>query len=98
MGLLLAPWFLLLVAVPGGIDRSRVNANCEWTGDSSFPIDQQNTAHQQHLVADAQLAEELAIRYADAEHKRLFGYEGHGGLIDNGQLSVGCMATLVDVI
>jgi hypothetical protein len=98
MGRLLASWLLLLVVVSGCIDRHRVNANCEWTGDTSFPFDPQNPAHQQHLITDAQLAEELAIRYADAKHKRLFGYEGHGGLIENGRLRERCMATLVDVI
>lgn len=94
----LAVWLLLLGAMPGCIDRGRVNAHCEWTGDSIFPIDTGNPAHQQHLVADAQLAEELAIRYADAEHKRLFGYEGHGGLIDHGRVRNECMARLVTTI
>jgi hypothetical protein len=55
---------------PGCIDRARVNANCEWTGDTAFSIDPHNTAHQQHLVADAQLAEDLAIRYSDASFRR----------------------------
>lgn len=86
---------VLLVVMPGCIDRTRVNAGCEWTGDNSFPIDLQHPAHHQHLVADAQLAEELAIRYADTEHKRLFGYEGHGGLIDRGDVRNACMARLV---
>ena len=77
----LPPWLLLLVVMfgsavatyvgcPGCIDRTRVNATCEWTSDTSFPIDPQNTTHQKHLVADAQLAEELAIRYADASFNR----------------------------
>jgi hypothetical protein len=55
------------VSCPGCIERDRVNANCEWKSDTSFPIDPQNPAHQQHLVKDAQLAEDLAIRYADAD-------------------------------
>jgi hypothetical protein len=93
---LLAPW-LLLVAMSGGVgatyvicpsclERDRVNANCEWKSDTNFRIDPHNLAHQQHLVKDAQLAEDLAIRYADAEHKRFYGYEGHGGLIDHGRV------------
>src|SRR5881397_3483428 len=65
---------------PGCLDRGRVNKGCQWTGDSAFPIDWQNTAHRRHLIADAQLAEDLAIRYADAEFNRLYGYEAHGGL------------------
>ena len=105
---LIAPLFLLLVAVSGGvwfdrhcpgcIDRSRVNKGCEWTRDTAFPIDWNNPVHRQHLVADAQLAEDLAIRHADAEFKRLYGYEAHGGLIDNGRVLRGCMVRLVGVI
>jgi hypothetical protein len=105
----LAPFVLLLVvmgggisatyvACPGCINRNRVNKSCEWTGDAAFPIDPQNAAHQAHLIADAQLAEELAIRYADAEFNRLYGHEGHGGLLENGRVRNGCMARLVDVI
>lgn len=88
----------VLVVSSGCIDGTRVNSRCDWTGDSRFPIDPRNTTGQQHLVADAQLAEELAIRYADAEHKRLFGYEGHGGLIAQGRVRNECMARLVALI
>lgn len=105
----LAPFVLLLLVMTGGIsatyvtcpgciDRNRVNKRCEWTGDAAFPIDPPNTAHQAHLIADAQLAEELAIRYADAEFNRLCGHDGHGGLLENGRVRNACMARLVDVI
>src|SRR5919199_2911249 len=72
-----APWLLLLVCTCGCIDRTRTNSTCEWTRDSAFPLDLANPDDQRHLVADGQLAEELAVRYADSEHKRQFGYEGH---------------------
>jgi hypothetical protein len=105
----LPPWLLVLVVTSGGIgaayvrcpgciDRNRVNKTCEWSGDTAFPIDQATAAHQKHLVADAQLAEELAIRYADAEFNRLYGYEAHGGLIDHGRVRNECMARLVAII
>jgi hypothetical protein len=105
----LAPWLLLLVGMscgigatyvgcPGCIERDRVNSTCEWTGDTTFPLDAQNRAHQQHLIADAQLAEDLAVRFADAEHKRLSSYPGHGGLIDNGRVVKECMARLFATI
>ena len=58
------------VTCPGCIPRDRVNTNCEWSGDSSFAFDASNAGHRQHLVEDAQLAEELGIRYADAEFAR----------------------------
>jgi hypothetical protein len=102
-------WLLLLVGMSGGIgatyvgcpgciERDRVNSICEWTGDTKFPFDSQNPAHQQHLIKDAQLAEDLAVRYADTEHKRLTGYTGHGGLIDNGRVVNECMARLYTMI
>ena len=90
--------WLLIAALPGCIDRDRVNTNCEWMGDTRFPIDSRNAGHQDHLVRDAQLAEELATRYADAEHERRFGYGGHGGLIDNGRVHHDCLARLVAAI
>ena len=106
---LLPLWLLILVALVGGawgtyvscpgcIDRNRVNQTCEWTSDTVFPIDPQNAAHQKHLVADAQLAEELAIRHADAEFGRRFGIEHHGGLIDDGRFREECLSRLFQSI
>lgn len=86
------------VGCPGCIDRNRVNKTCEWTGDTAFPINPQNAAHQKHLVADAQLAEELAIRHADAEFGRRFGVEHHGGLIDNGRFRRECLSRMFHAI
>jgi hypothetical protein len=106
---LLAPWLILLVAMAGGVGgtyvgcpgciaRDRVNKTCEWTGDTKFPLDSQNPVHREHVIKDAQLAEELAIRYADAEFKRRFGYEAHGGLIDNGRFRGECLSRMFDAI
>ena len=83
---------------PGCLDRTRINKSCQWTGDNAFAIDRQNPAQRKHLVADAQLAEDLAIRSADAEFNRLYGYEAHGGLIDHGRVVRECMARLVAAI
>jgi hypothetical protein len=80
---------------PSCLDSNRVNKTCTWSGDAQFPIDPQNELQQTHLVADVQLAEDLAIRYADAEFLRLYGYEAHGGLIDNHRVLNECMASLV---
>jgi hypothetical protein len=55
-------------------------------------------SHQKHLVADAHLAEELAIRRADAEFGRRFGVEHHGGLIDNGRFRRECLVRMFDAI
>ena len=51
-----------------------------------------------HLVADAQLAEELAIRHADAEFARRFGVEHHGGLLDNGRFRRDCLSRMFRAI
>ena len=89
---------LVLVCASGCIDRARQNPRCEWTRDSAFPLNLTNPDDRKHLIADAQLAEDLAVRYADAAHKQRFGYTGHGGLIDHGRVVHECMATLVAVI
>ncbi len=100
------PWLGLFIAsalilgmtwarCPGCLDRARQNDTCTSTGDTAFPIDLSNPAQQQHLVQDAQLAEDLAVRYADAEHQRRFGWPGHGGQIEHGRLLKECMARLV---
>jgi hypothetical protein len=83
---------------PGCIDRERSNSTCQWTGDRQSALNLGIAADRQHLVADAQLAEEVAIRYADAEHKRRFGFEGHGGGIAQGRVRTGCMVRLVMTI
>jgi hypothetical protein len=106
---LLAVWLLGLATMAGGvsatyltcpgcIDRSRVNSGCEWTGDSAFPIDPRNAAHQTHLASDAHLAEELAIRHADVEFGRRFGVEHHGGLLDDGRLRGECLSRMLHAI
>jgi hypothetical protein len=86
------------VRCPGCLDRSRLNENCNWTGDTAFPLDPSNPTHQQRLVHDAQLAEDLATRYADAEHLRLYGFNGHGGQIEHGRLVKECATRLFATI
>ena len=86
------------VICPYCVDGHRDNAGCEWVGDTTFPIETQNPAHQRHLIQDAHLAEGLAVRFADAEHKRLFGTEHHGGLIDNGRVVRECLSRMASEI
>lgn len=88
----------MYVTCPGCIDPSRVNSGCEWTGDTAFPIDPQNAAHQKHLVSDAHIAEELAIRHADVESGRRFGVEYHGGVLDGGRLRRECLSRMLHAI
>lgn len=83
---------------PGCIARDRVNKSCKWTGDTKFSLEPRNPAHQEHLIKDAQLAEELGIRYADAEFGRRFGVEHHGGLLDNGRVRRECLSRMFHAI
>ena len=104
------PWLVRMVVIPAGVgvtsvicpgcvDRHRGNRICEWTDDTTFRIDMSNPAHREHLVADAQLAEELAIRYADTEYARRFGgAKAHGGLLDGGRVRNDCMKRIVAAI
>lgn len=91
-------WLLLMGAVSGCIDRSRLNADCAWTGDLAAPLDLAQASDRRHLTDDAQLAEGVAVRTADTQHKRRFGYGGHGGLIEHGRVVRECMATLAAAI
>lgn len=50
--------------------RERINSDCVWTHDTMFRIDLTNRTHQTHLRYDADLMEDLAIRYADAHTGR----------------------------
>jgi hypothetical protein len=86
------------VQCPGCIVRDRINTSCEWTGDTVFTLDPRNVGHQRHLVEDAQLVEELGIRYADAEFGRRFGVEHHGGLLENGRVRGECLARMFKAI
>jgi hypothetical protein len=84
----------LAVCLSACLPRDRLNTNCEWTMDPARALDLSGDRDRQHLYLDADLAEDLSIRYADAEHRRRFGYGGHGGLIDSGAVRRGCMDTL----
>lgn len=85
------------LACPGCIPAGRVNKACEWQGDARLPLESSNATHRRHLVEDAHLAEELAISYADAEFKRRFGFEAHGGLIEGGRFRAECLSRMFAV-
>src|SRR5262249_48410081 len=62
-----APAALFLLGLYGpacAIDPGRVNTACEWAHDAAAPLD--TARDERHLIADVTVAEELAIRYADA--------------------------------
>jgi hypothetical protein len=94
----LSLWIFVAVCASGCLPRERFNKNCEWTSDSIRALDTQNPRDYRHLVEDAQLAEELRVRYADFKHKEPFGYEGHGGLLEQGKVGDDCQAKLDTMI
>jgi hypothetical protein len=89
---------VLSVCVSGCLDRTRVNEQCQWRPDSAGALDLTRANEQRHLYDDVELAEELAIRNADAIYKQRFGSYGHGGLIENGRLRERCMASLLSAV
>jgi hypothetical protein len=71
--------------------RERVNAQCEWNGDDVFALDLNQRGHRTHLRHDADLLEDLAIRYADADAGRVARPEW-------AQSRDRCMARLLPII
>jgi hypothetical protein len=80
-GCLLSALYVLVMCTSGCLDAPRLNARCEWTGDSAFPIDMSRREHRAHLMADVRTAEENAIRYGDATvRQRRIGLESWDSL------------------
>lgn len=88
----------LSVCTAACIDHTRINNNCIWNPERVRDLDFSQWPQQRHLYDDVAIAEEIAIRHADAVHKERFGSFGHGGLIENGALRDRCMATLMNAI
>lgn len=93
-------WFVAVASlcVAACLPRYRFNKQCQWTGDLPRPLDLQDARDRRHLVEDAQLAEELGMRYSDFKHKELTGYEGHGGYLQQGAVTRGCMEKMFNEI
>lgn len=73
-------------ALAGCASPERRNKSCQWPGDESRSLNLADRFDQRHLDDDVQLADELATRYADYQHKIPYGYEGHGGLLEHGRV------------
>jgi hypothetical protein len=82
---------IVLVGLCIGCSRERINSDCLWTRDTTFRIDLTNPSHQTHLRYDADLMEDLAIRYADA-------HTGRGARPEWPEVRDACMAKLFAVI
>src|SRR5690349_23761481 len=71
-----------------------MNAACAWTNDPPRALDLRRAADRRHLDRDAETAEELAIRYADAARGHRSGH--FAGDAEYAGARERCMATLVD--
>jgi hypothetical protein len=99
-------WFVLIglltcLSLPACLPRDRLNVNCEWTEGDRRALDLKTSSGQQHLNQDVDIAIEVIIRSADAEHGRRYGYSAHGGYVDGGRFRNECrekvFAAIADV-
>jgi hypothetical protein len=79
----------LLVCVAAFAEPDRRNTNCQWPQETAIPLDLRNPEQRRHLADDADLAEDLAIRYADLHVGPNAGY---------GETRDQCMAALFSTI
>ena len=68
--------FVLCLLAAGCLDPARLNAHCQWVGDTStVAIDMRDAAQRHHLAMDVRVAGENAVRYGDSAKAR-HGLEG----------------------
>ena len=82
---------VLLLCLTGCIRRDGRNSDCRWPAESA-----NRPADARHLSADAEFAEDLAIRYADTHHGLRTPYYVSGEAYDAARNR--CMAALFDKI
>jgi hypothetical protein len=87
---------LLVCAAACGTRAERVNTDCRWTHDPSTTLDWRDARDERHLSGDAQIAVELAIRYADVHRGVRSPY-----FIGPGEYAAArerCLASLIETI
>lgn len=87
---------LLLVCSAACAQRLPPDSNCEWPHETAISIDLTKPAQQRHPSDDAQVAEDLAIRYADSHTGPRSGH--FAGFDEYGRTREQCMAALFQVI
>jgi hypothetical protein len=90
--------FVVVMASLSCVDRTRVNNECDWRPESVRTLDLENPQDVAHLYEDAELVAEMGLRYADSMRERLYGIEGHGGLLEGGRYRDECLAKLTAVV
>lgn len=81
---------LTCLSLPACLPRDRLNVNCEWTERDRRALDLRTSSDRQHLNQDIDIAIEVIMRSADAEHGRRYGYSAHGGYVDGGRFRDEC--------
>jgi hypothetical protein len=93
---LLPPLLLWLTCIAGCSPGASPNSDCEWSKEIAGPLDLSRSTQARHLSADAERAEDLAIRYADA---RRGPHSGHfEGGAEYGLTRDQCMARLFQIV
>lgn len=93
---LLPPILVWVTCVVGCSPGTSSNSDCEWSEEIAGPLDLSQSTQARHLSADAERAEDLAIRYADA---RRGPHSGHfEGGAEYGLTRDLCMASLFQII
>ena len=68
------PALLAALCVAGCVPRNRINTDCRWMGEARSHLEITRAADVRHLMSDAMIAEDLAIRYADVTRGRRSGH------------------------
>src|SRR5438093_5763891 len=64
-----------VICCAGCVDRARVNVDCRWVHETKASVlDLSARANREHLDDDALFAEDLAIRFADAQRGHRSGH------------------------
>lgn len=93
---LFPPLLLWLTCIVGSSPCASPNSGCEWPQEIAAPLDLSRSAEARHLSGDAERAEDLAIRYADA---RRGPHSGHfEGGAEYGLARDQCMARLFQIV
>jgi hypothetical protein len=73
----------LLVCFAACTRSDRRNANCQWPQETIISLDLRNPEQQRHISDDVELAEDLAIRYADSGRWKVPGQDaGHAAYMN----------------
>jgi len=97
MGRVAAAIVSLAVCCVACVDRARVNGDCKWIREAKpTALDLGSRANREHLSDDALFAEDLAIRYADAQRGHRSGH--YKGVDEYERAREQCMADMFDAI